>query len=115
MENNIFEKFINKYQVSKTLRFELIPQGNTLENIKKNGILDEDEHRAESYKIVKEIIDRYHKAFIEDTLSEFYLQGLDVYYDYYTRIRKTEEEIKAFEECQANRLVEGSCSYRSDR
>ena len=32
-----FDKFIHQYQVSKTLRFALIPQGKTLENITKNN------------------------------------------------------------------------------
>ena len=41
-----FSDFTNLYQLSKTLRFELIPQGQTLENIEKNGLLQQDEQRA---------------------------------------------------------------------
>lgn len=64
-------QFENLYQVSKTLRFELRPIGKTLENIEKNGLLDQDEQRAESYKVVKKLIDFYHKHFIDSNLRNF--------------------------------------------
>ena len=32
-----FDQFKNLYSLSKTLRFELIPQGRTLEHIEKNA------------------------------------------------------------------------------
>ena len=32
-------QFTHKYQVSKTLRFELIPQGKTLENLTECGMV----------------------------------------------------------------------------
>ena len=35
----MFEKFTNRYAVSKTLRFELKPVGKTRENIERSGIL----------------------------------------------------------------------------
>ena len=50
------EKFTNLYSLSKTLRFELIPQGKTLSNIEKNNFLQQDSDRAEKYKKVKEKI-----------------------------------------------------------
>ena len=65
------KRFTNLYQLSKTLRFELKPIGKTLENIEKHGLLEQDTHRAESYVKVKEIIDEYHKAFIEECLNTF--------------------------------------------
>lgn len=65
------KRFTNLYQLSKTLRFELKPIGKTLENIEKHGLLEQDTHRAESYVKVKEIIDKYHKAFIEECLNTF--------------------------------------------
>lgn len=45
-----------KYSLSKTLRFELKPVGKTLEYINENGVVSEDEHRAQSYKYVKSIV-----------------------------------------------------------
>lgn len=67
--NNTLEQFIGLYPLSKTLRFELKPVGNTLDNIIHNGLLERDEHRADSYKKVKKLIDEYHKKFIDNCLS----------------------------------------------
>lgn len=91
-----FQDFTNQYVISKTLKFELIPQGRTLEHIEAKGLLTEDEHRAESYKKVKDIIDRYHKQFIEEALSDFTLGGLDTYLEFYNIANKTTEDQKAF-------------------
>ncbi len=57
------------YSLSKTLRFELKPVGDTLKNIQKKGLIAQDEQRAEEYKKVKDIIDSYHKAFIRMCLE----------------------------------------------
>jgi CRISPR-associated protein Cpf1 len=94
--------FTGLYPVSKTLRFELIPQGKTLEHIEKNGLLAQDEHRAESYVKVKKIIDEYHKMFIEKALDEFKLDNtLNEYYSYYQKLKKDDNEKKKFEEIQS--------------
>ena len=49
----------------------LKPIGNTLEQIKEKHFLEKDEHRANSYKRVKNIIDEYYKDYIEKRLSDF--------------------------------------------
>ena len=36
----LFKDFTNLYPVSKTLRFELIPEGETLHYLEKNGVLE---------------------------------------------------------------------------
>ena len=59
------------YSLSKTLRFELKPVGKTLEHIESKGLIAQDEKRAEEYKKVKDIIDRYHKEFITMCLHDF--------------------------------------------
>lgn len=59
------------YSLSKTLRFELKPVGKTLEHIESKGLIAQDEKRAEEYKKVKDIIDRYHKNFITMCLGNF--------------------------------------------
>jgi IS605 OrfB family transposase len=64
-----FEEFTNLYSLSKTLKFELKPIGKTAENIKIKGLLKEDEDRARDYQVVKKIIDRYHKLFIEEVFD----------------------------------------------
>lgn len=100
MENALFDNFTNMYPVQKTLRFELRPQGKTLENIEKEGIIDEDKHRAESYKVVKKIIDEYHKAYINEVLKKVELTDLDKYLELYNKQVQTDQEKKSFEEIE---------------
>lgn len=95
-----FNDFTNLYQVSKTLRFELIPQGKTLEHIEKSELLIQDEHRAKSYVLVKKIIDEYHKAFISNVLEGLNLDGLKEYADLYKNPKRSDDEKKKFEEIQ---------------
>lgn len=64
-----FKDFTGKYPLSKVLRFELIPQGKTLDYIHERNILGEDEQRAEDYKVVKKLIDQHHREFIERNLG----------------------------------------------
>lgn len=67
---SIFEGFTGKYPLSKTLRFELKPQGRTGEWIRERGELAVDTDRADKYAVVKGIIDDCHKAFIDKVLSD---------------------------------------------
>lgn len=90
-----FSDFTGLFSLSKTLRFELKPVGKTLENIEKKGLLAEDEHRADSYKKVKKLIDEYHKNFIENALSnltekekEELRKLLDEYFECYNGNKK---------------------------
>ena len=68
-KNTISDNFTNLYSLSKTLRFELKPIGKTAENIQAKGLLKEDESRAKEYQVVKKIIDKYHKSFIEESFD----------------------------------------------
>lgn len=92
--------FTGLYPLSKTLRFELIPQGKTLEHVIGNKFLERDEHRAESYVLVKRIIDEYHKFFIAGALNNFKLDSLEEYYLFYQIIKRNEDEKKKFEDIQ---------------
>ena len=99
-----FENFTNLYSISKTLRFELRPIGKTQDFIENHGLLEEDKHRADSYKKVKKLIDEYHKHFIEERLSGCELNyasngkkdSLTEYYELYKKKDKTESEKKTF-------------------
>ncbi|MDD2204266.1 MAG: type V CRISPR-associated protein Cas12a/Cpf1 [Bacteroidales bacterium] len=103
------KQFTNLYTLSKTLRFELIPIGKTLEYVQQNGLLTQDEQRADSYKKVKKIIDEYHKAFIERVLCNFKLQvedegkknSLEEYFFYYNLPTNDEQRKKVFPDIQA--------------
>lgn len=103
-----FDDFIHQYSLSKTLRFEARPIGETLHNFIKNGLLERDEHRAESYVKVKKLIDEYHKAFIDRVLNDGCLNyedkgeydSLTEYYALYSVPRKDEAERKRFKVAQ---------------
>lgn len=90
----MYSAFTNLYSVQKTLRFELIPQGRTLEYIEKRGLLKEDEDRAAAYVKVKKIIDEYHKAFIEKTLENVELTGVEEYTEIYLKGGENADELK---------------------
>lgn len=67
--NKTLADFTGLYQIQKTLRFSLIPQGKTLENLEKSGLLASDQKRADYYQRTKDIIDKYHKKVLQDSLS----------------------------------------------
>lgn len=60
----------NGYSRSITLRNRLIPVGKTQENLEKMNMLENDMKRAVSYQQVKNIIDDFHRSFIQDVLKE---------------------------------------------
>ena len=57
------------YSLTKTIGAELKPVGKTQELIEARKLIEQDNQRAEDYKIVKDIIDRYHKDFIDKCLN----------------------------------------------
>lgn len=87
-EKNYISQFINKSSVTKTLNFGLIPVGNTSNNIENGNFIEQDFHRAESYNIVKGMIDEYHKYFISKVIVDLKLVGLDEYNSLYNTIIK---------------------------
>ena len=89
------EQFINRYSLSKTLRFSLIPVGKTEENFNAKMLLEEDEKRAEEYQKVKAYTDRYHKYFIDTVLSTLWLEGVESYAELYYKPSKTDSDINA--------------------
>lgn len=115
-------QFTNLYAISKTLRLELIPQGKTLEFIEKNGLLSQDEHRAESYKKVKKIIDEFHKKFITNTLEKCQLKdsseggkdSLEEFLIYYKLPQKNDEKKKNLPEVQKNLRKQITRSFKDD-
>lgn len=96
MNKHPLSVFTNKYQLSKTLRFELKPVGKTKENIIAKNILKKDEERAESYQLMKKTIDSFHKHFIELAMQEVSLTKLDEFVELYNASaeRKKEDSYK---------------------
>ncbi len=100
-ETNLTE-LVNLYSLQKTLRFELIPQGETLQNIEKMGILTQDNQRTDDYEKVKTIIDEYHKRFIEICFKDFVLEDLDKYQELYITKNRSEQENTEFQKLKTN-------------
>lgn len=110
---SVIRNFTNLYSLSKTLKFNLkpyIPEGMSEEE--KNRFIDDfwsnylagdfykhDAERDESYPIVKELLDIFHRRFINDVLSGFECnpdrpwQNLFVLY-------ATDKKAKAFKDAQ---------------
>ena len=113
---NLYENLHKKYDVSKTLRFELKPVGNTLTNIEQGGFIEKDEQRAIDYKKVKEYCDEYHKVFIERVLKNYELPYglLNKYNDLYGIENKdidTRNEIRDIEKELRKNIAE---AFKSD-
>jgi hypothetical protein len=98
----IFKEFTNLYSTSKTLRFNLVPEGDTLKNIEKNGILKQDEQLAVDFKKAKKIADNWLKDFLNKSLEGATLNAdnLTSFEESYNTFPRTDEEQKRFEELQ---------------
>lgn len=67
------------YSLTKTIGVELKPIGKTQELIEAKKLIEQDDQRAEDYKIVKDIIDRYHKDFIDESFVCWFIQERTYY------------------------------------
>ncbi len=97
-KQHLFSEFTRRYPVQKTLRFELIPNEKTKEYIETKGFIKRDNQRAEDYKAVKEMIDEYHKHFIEESLNGLTLKGLDDFLNLFTKSTLNDEDKKKLAE-----------------
>lgn len=108
----MINEFTNMYNLSKTLRFSLIPYWETEEYFMKRHLLDEDEERAKSYVKVKEYMDRYHRDFIEKVLNTVVLNNVDEYSELYFKRNKSDAENKKIEELEATMRKQISKYFR---
>lgn len=92
MHMSKFDMFVNQYPLSKTLRFRLIPQGKTKENLIAGRVLETDKKRAADYADVKKYIDRYHKKFIDEVLDGYKLPKLAKYAALYNNHNRTPQD-----------------------
>lgn len=95
------KNFTNRYPVSKTLRFKLIPEGKTLEYFEKDQVLIKDKQRQEDFDYVKTLMDEYHRSFIDEVLESFHLEYINEFSNLYYKKDKTQEEkeeIKSIQE-----------------
>ena len=111
----VIDNFINRYPLSKTLRFSLIPIGKTEENFNDRLLLEEDKQRAEDYEKVKKYIDRYHKVFIESVLADFYLEDISSYALLYYKNDKSEKDLKEMEKIEGNMRKSISKAFKGNK
>lgn len=101
-----FENFINRYSLSKTLKFSLIPIGNTLKNFEAKKLLEEDEQRSVNCQKVKKYIDKYHKHCIEKVLAGYVpLKDLLEYAELYFSSDKGGDNLEAYEDSMRRQIA----------
>ena len=109
--NKIWDQFTNQYSLSKTLRFELKPVGDTEKHIKAGGenaiianvdgtLIGKDAKLANNYKVVKKLLDEMHRVFLNEVLQGgisskyFKSESITTLYDFNKSIVKIKETIK---------------------
>ena len=96
------DQLTNQYSVSKTLRFKLIPIGETEKYFTERQCLERDENLSKSYESVKQIIKEYHRFYIDDCLATLNLDGLEECYSLYVKTSKSPDDYKRIEALKAN-------------
>ncbi|MDP4010946.1 MAG: type V CRISPR-associated protein Cas12a/Cpf1 [Candidatus Roizmanbacteria bacterium] len=87
-----FDSFTNLYSLSKTLRFELKPMGQTQKMLEENKVFEVDVRRKESYDNIKPYLDRLHRDFINESLSPAYLEGLPEYFQTFSQFKANKKD-----------------------
>jgi hypothetical protein len=99
-EKSVFDEFTNRYALSKTLRFELKPEGKTLENMRAHLKYDEslqtflaDQEIEDAYQVLKPVFDNLHKDFINNSLSNEEAKKLNFkkYFDIYKKYKVAQD------------------------
>lgn len=99
-EFKTFSEFTNLYSLSKTLRFELKPVGNTQKMLEEAQVFKKDEIIQKKYEKTKPYFDRLHREFVDEALSGAVLTGLDEYFKIlkiWQKDKKNKEAQKAYE------------------
>lgn len=97
---SVFDQFTGKYSLSKTLRFELKPVGQTEQMLIEKNIIKLDESRKERYEKTKPFFDKLHQEFISDSLKDKVLNslvGYDIVYQNWKADRKNNDLQKKLE------------------
>lgn len=88
-----FEKFINLYELSKTLRFELIAFEKTEELLKENQVFKKDKIVKDSYDKIKPYLDKLHRKFINESLENLELDFVELEKQFLLNSSKTKKNI----------------------
>src|SRR3989338_5240163 len=75
-QKSVFDSFTHKYALSKTLRFELVPQGKTSESLK--VVFEEDKKVEENYYRTKTKLDELHRLFVQEAFAKARVDALNL-------------------------------------
>ncbi len=89
------DAFTNRYALSKTLRFELKPIGNTQMMLEQNNVFAKDRAIREKYEKTKPWIDLLHREFVAESLQNAQLGNLDDYYAALQNVQKITKDTNA--------------------
>lgn len=100
----MFNNFTNLYSLSKTLRFELKPVGNTQQMLEDNQVFQKDKNKQKAYKEIKPYFDRLHREFVDEALANANLNNLNEYY----------KDFKAYKHDKKNKPLENKIKARRE-
>ncbi|WKZ27757.1 MAG: type V CRISPR-associated protein Cas12a/Cpf1 [Candidatus Dojkabacteria bacterium] len=103
MSKHPFSDFTNLYPLSKTLRFELKPVGNTENMLMENNIVEIDKNRKLAYERTKPYFDKLHREFIQESLNNFEIDGLEEYLKTYKEYKTNKKDKKLFDKLKKAR------------
>ena len=99
------EEFVGKYSLSKTLKFGLVPVGETKKYLEEKDcpLLSGDYRRSKAYPVVKELLDKYYRFVIEKVFEDASIseEGVLAAYKAYA-----DSDFKALEDCCTKLRVE---------
>lgn len=79
-EKSVFDGFTNLYELSKTLRFELKPVGNTQKMLDEADVFGKDRIIKLKYQNTKPFINRLHREFVDESLGRVLLTDFKKYF-----------------------------------
>lgn len=94
MSKQSFSAFTNQYSLSKTLRFELKPIGETQKMLEEAKVFEKDETIQKKYEATKPFFDKLHREFAEEALKDVVLSQL---YGYLEIFKKWKNDKKTHE------------------
>ncbi len=92
MQNKNFSEFVGQYEISKTLRFELRPQGKTLDNLQWDNVIIKDREVQKNYDEIKKYLDELHILFVEKSLENIDLSLLEEFNIKYLELKKNPKD-----------------------
>lgn len=88
--------FTNRESVTKSLSFELIPQGRTTDNIRENKVIEYEENLAQAAEDLMQLYDKFYREIINNIIKEVDLPVDEFYQSFVNRKENGEyyEEMK---------------------